>query len=101
MEYCRKGGLNPSAPSIWREAEEAYHKQTNTTSDPDVIEKLKNKIAHLESMRPHWVKGHTSDSVAAQSSYSALSTIWKLLEVENQTQAVTKLKNLLKGKNYD
>jgi len=46
---------------------------------------------YLESMRPHWAEGHTSDSIAAQASTAALSSIWDFLEVDSQTMAMQKL----------
>ena len=60
--------------------------------DQPEIEKLKSDIANLESMRPHWAKGYSSDSMAAQGQTSALSQVWELLGVDNQTDCMTKLR---------
>ena len=50
----------------------------------------------LESQRPHWAKGFSSASVAAQASFDALIDLHTLLGVgHNQTEAVAKLKELL------
>ena len=55
------------------------------------IESLKSINAYLESNRPHWAQGYSSDGVAAQCSHDALSAIWKGLGVTNQTEAMQKL----------
>jgi hypothetical protein len=44
-----------------------------------------------EKMRPVWAQGYSNDSMAAQSSSSALASIWELLDVDNQTKAMEKL----------
>jgi hypothetical protein len=51
-------------------------------------------IASLETLRPHWAKGYTSDSIAAQTATAALSQLWVLLGADNQTQAMMKLRSL-------
>lgn len=51
--------------------------------------------ALLEQMRPVWAQGYTSDSEAAQASSNALSELWGLLGVDNQTAAMEKLRGLL------
>ena len=51
--------------------------------------------AQLEEMRPHWAHGYTSDSQAAQAKTAALSTLWSMLKVDNQTAAVERLQALL------
>jgi len=56
------------------------------------------KIEDYEAMRPHWAKGYSSDSIAAQSATSALSTLWKMLGVPHQTAAVQRLRELVAGK---
>ena len=60
-----------------------------------VIKELEQKIAVLEELRPHWAKGYSSDSIAAQVSFGALSEIWKILGVDNQTGAIEKLKRIV------
>lgn len=59
------------------------------------VEQLKRQIEGLESLRPMWAQGYTSDSMAAQASTSALSTLWKMLGVDNQTAACEQLRGLL------
>lgn len=49
----------------------------------------------LEALRPHWAMGHTSDSVAAQASTTALSELWLLLGVTDQTAAMARLRELV------
>ena len=49
-------------------------------------------VAALESLRPHWAQGYSSDSLAAQSSSAALSQIWTELGVDNQTDAMEVLR---------
>jgi hypothetical protein len=63
--------------------------------DREIFE-LKRSNEALESLRPHWAKGYSSDSVAAQTSAAALSQIWRILEVDNQTAAIQKLREILK-----
>lgn len=53
------------------------------------------RVGALESLRPHWAQGYTSDSVAAQASTAALSQLWGMLKVESQTDAVQALQALL------
>jgi hypothetical protein len=60
----------------------------------EVTERQAREIEALEKLRPHWANGYTSDSVAAQASTAALSTVWEMLEVRNQTEAVMKLRRL-------
>jgi hypothetical protein len=49
----------------------------------------------LESLRPLWAQGHTSDSEAAQANSIALAGLWKMLGVDNQTAACQRLRELL------
>ncbi|AEY69724.1 hypothetical protein V19_55 [Brucella phage V_19] len=60
------------------------------------IRELESSIESLQSMRPHWAKGYTSDSMAAQGQTAALSQIWSYLGVDNQTDAMQKLRELNK-----
>lgn len=53
------------------------------------------RVAHLEALRPHWAQGYTSDSIAAQCCLDATLALWKLLGVNNQTEAVIRLRKLL------
>lgn len=56
--------------------------------------RLRRQVAALESLRPHWAEGHSSDSAAAQTKTSALAQVWSLLGVENQTDAMIALRSL-------
>jgi hypothetical protein len=49
----------------------------------------------LEMLRPVWAQGWTTDSIAAQCSSAALTQLWGLLGVVNQTEAATKLRGLV------
>lgn len=48
----------------------------------------------LEELRPVWAQGHSSDSVAAQVTSTAIGQIWRELGVENQTDAMSALREL-------
>lgn len=54
------------------------------------------KVPHLEAMRPNWAKGYSSDSIAAQCSANALSSLWELLGAKDQTEAAEKLRQALR-----
>ena len=64
-----------------------------------VEEAYKARIKQLqdsyEELRPHWAKGYTSDSRAAQVNLAATLELWELLGVTNQTAAVSKLEGLM------
>ena len=64
------------------------------------LAKLRQQVEHLESLRPHWAKGYSSDGVAAQCATDALNQLWKLLGVSHQTAAVEALKRLQAFKDY-
>lgn len=49
----------------------------------------------LEEMRPVWAQGFTSDSEAAQECSNALAEIWHLLGVDNQTEAMSRLRSMI------
>jgi len=57
-------------------------------------DRLLSTVNALESLRPHWAQGYSSDSIAAQASTEALVGIWKILGVNDQTSAVVTLKAL-------
>jgi len=59
------------------------------------IDALRARINGLEALRPTWAMGYTSDSVAAQTSTAALQTIWGMLNVNNQTEAMQRIAALL------
>ena len=54
----------------------------------------RQSVEALEALRPHWAQGYSSDSVAAQAAVSALSELWRLLCVDNQTTAMGRLREL-------
>lgn len=56
--------------------------------------RLAEAVATYENLRPHWAKGYSSDSSAAQAATSALLQLWDLLHVKDQTAAVQKVKEL-------
>lgn len=58
-----------------------------TTAD-----ELRNQVEVLESMRPQWAQGYTSDSMAAQSKAVALQQVWDQLGAIHQTQCMSRLK---------
>ena len=58
---------------------------------------LNGKIEVLEQFRPLWAQGYTNDSVAAQTLGGALTRLWKMLGVSNQTDAVQALKRMQDG----
>ena len=61
----------------------------------DECRRLTDRNEALEGLRPHWAKGYSSDSMAAQSATGALSQLWKTLGAHDQTQAMTKLRELV------
>lgn len=61
----------------------------------DELNHAEARVAAADLLRPFWAKGYTSDSIAAQSMSCALAEIWKILGVNNQTEAVGKLRNLV------
>lgn len=63
----------------------------------ELREKLAREVEVLEALRPVWAQGHTSDSVAAQANGQALAALWKMLGVDNQTDASVRLMTLIKG----
>lgn len=52
-------------------------------------------IETLEKFRPHWAKGFTSDSSAAQSYMNATMGMWEALGVTHQTAAMDRIQQLL------
>lgn len=56
---------------------------------------LERKVAALESLRPMWAQGFTSDSQAAQTWCSATKQLWEILDVCSQTDAVQKLRKVV------
>ncbi len=55
---------------------------------------LHQKLEDMERLRPLWAQGYSSDSVAAQATSAALTQIWGVLGVSNQTQAMERLREL-------
>jgi hypothetical protein len=67
----------------------------------ELVEELEAKLAReelrndaLEQLRPVWAQGWTKDSMAAQASGNALSQLWKMLGVQDQTQAADRIEEL-------
>lgn len=67
-------------------------------SESQRVRLLRERVAALEAMRPQWAMGYSDDSIAAQCSTASLTQLWTLLGVDNQTQAVQAIKELLAGK---
>ena len=69
---------------------------------PDILANLLDEAAAhietLEALRPHWAQGYSDDSVAAQATTAALSQLWKLLGVDNQTAAVQRLTDIVEAR---
>lgn len=59
------------------------------------LSKKDDIIQYIEDLRPHWASGHSSDGVAAQCSYAALTTLWQMINVKNQTEAVIRILQLI------
>ena len=61
------------------------------------FDKLTNKVADLEILRPIWALSTTPTpgSLAEYSTSAALYTIWAMLKVTNQTECVQKLDALI------
>jgi hypothetical protein len=58
-----------------------------------VNEKLLNRVESLESLSPVWrTFSHSNRDVAHQLADAALASIWKILDVKQQTQAMEKLR---------
>lgn len=60
----------------------------------ETVAALQAQIDALELLRPHWAKGYSSDSIAAQTTITALNQIWSILGVDNQTAAMDRLRQL-------
>ena len=62
------------------------------------MEELRERAAlaerTLQVLRPVWAQGWTSDGVAAQASANALSELWAELGVQNQTDALSAMREL-------
>jgi hypothetical protein len=58
-------------------------------------QRLATQLEAVESLRPNWVKGYTSDSMAAQGATNALQSVWTLLKVKDQTACMLVLQKLL------
>jgi hypothetical protein len=61
---------------------------------PTIYVEAAETIDALERLRPHWAMGFTSDSIAAQTTITALNQIWSMLGVDNQTAAMDRLRQL-------
>jgi hypothetical protein len=56
---------------------------------------LRSRVTSLEEACPHWARGFTSDSVAAQTYMAAATALWKELGVGNQGEAMEALRELM------
>lgn len=72
-----------------------FHEAGRSDSLSRIIIAERVQLGALEALRPHWAKGFTSDSVAAQVSAAALSQFWVALGATNQTEAMEKLRALV------
>ncbi|WP_298983438.1 hypothetical protein [uncultured Roseibium sp.] len=59
------------------------------------LERAERSVETLEQLRPHWAQGFTSDGQAASAKTAALSQVWEALGVDNQTDAMHRLRYLL------
>jgi len=66
-----------------------------TEYEEDFIARYEDKITYYELIRPHWAQGYTSDGIAASTMLVALTEIYKLLGVKDQTACMQKLNQLL------
>lgn len=65
------------------------------------VEKLEREVKALESLRPAWAQGWSSDSIAAQLASNAMLDMWEALGVSNQTDAMNRINSLLKEDQSD
>jgi hypothetical protein len=87
------------AISLKRIADKLHKVPTRVeTEQAAEIARLKGRIEHLEEIRPHWAKGYSGDSIAAQAATGALSSLWKQLGVRNQTDAEQMISRLMKNR---
>lgn len=68
---------------------------TRIRDDAETIHKQAISINSLEQLRPFWAQGYSSDSHAAQTLTVALAQLHQLLNTDNQTTAVMRLKELI------
>lgn len=92
---CRRHGL--SSGLFYQGCGWDLEEATEIAKRINAYDGLVIRIATLEQLRPIWARGWTEDSIAAQTLSAAVSELWKLLGVDNQTEAVIKLKELLNG----
>jgi hypothetical protein len=72
-----------------------YYTEQEYLSLQDEIDLITKRLTAAEALRPHWAMGYSSDSIAAQMNAAALSQIWNLLDVQNQTDCINELYKLL------
>lgn len=58
----------------------------------DELNSVNARLKAVESMRPQWAQGFTSDSVAAQTKSAALQQVWDYLGVSDQTACMQALR---------
>jgi hypothetical protein len=72
-----------------------YYTEQEYLSLKDEIDLTTKRLAAAEALRPQWAMGYSDDSIAAQLSTSALTQIYGVLGVQNQTQCIEKLHRLI------
>jgi cell division protein FtsB len=96
---CRKEWFDKGRNSVLRNNESGccclFNEQDEIVSvcmaHKELLAEKDKKIDALEQLRPVWAQGFSDESIAAQVSWAALSSIWKILGVNSQTEAVTAL----------
>ena len=99
---CNHRGPSVSGSPILAVLEDSATRAWNSVSHQELmgrficVEKdLQGKVDRLEKLRPHWAKGYTDDSIAAQTYLVALNEVYDALGVKTQTdcmKAIHKLK---------
>lgn len=84
-----------SADLAYTIADEMLKVRNAEPEESSEVISLREQVEVLQSMRPHWAKGYSSDSMAAQGQTAALSQIWSLLGVSDQTACMEKLRSLV------
>jgi len=92
--HCHKDPSDPNRawrigiPELTVESIHSIENLRTIIAQHEEIERLRESVSALESKRPHWAQGYSSDSVAAQVSHDALTQLWQLLGADNQTEAL-------------
>jgi hypothetical protein len=99
-QFKEGGSVNYMEMNLY-DRDEPFQRYTVTVqkvgakSPADLVNEARAQVAAIEQLRPQWAQGYTSDSMAAQASTAALSQVWTLLGVDNQTDAMQKLRNIV------